>query len=36
MELKKINLSKDKNSEHSVQIRSILGKSFDQNEIGLI
>jgi len=36
MELKKLNLSKDKNNENSVQIRSILGKSFDQNEIELI
>jgi len=36
IELKKINLSKDKNSEYAVQIRSILGKSFDENEIELI
>ena len=35
-ELKKLNLSKDKNSEYAVQIRSILGKSFDEGEIGLI
>ena len=36
IELKKLNLSKDKNSEYAVQIRSILGKSFDENEIELI
>jgi len=31
-ELKVLNLSKDKNSEYSVQIKSILGKSFEDNE----
>jgi len=36
IELKKLNLSKDKNSEYAVQIKSILGKSFDEGEIGLI
>tara|TARA_B100000965_G_scaffold396277_1_gene410955 strand:+ start:820 stop:3345 length:2526 start_codon:yes stop_codon:yes gene_type:complete len=36
IELKKLNLSKDKNSEYAVQIRSILGKSFNEDEIELI
>ena len=31
--LKKLNLSKDKNSEYSFQIKSILGKSFEDEEI---
>ena len=31
--LKKINLSKDKNSEQTNQIKTILGNSFDDNEI---
>ncbi len=31
--LKKINLSKDKNNEYSLQIKSILGKSFEDNQI---
>ena len=31
-ELKVLNLSKDKNSQYSVQIKSILGKSFEDNE----
>ncbi len=35
-ELKKLNLSKDKTSEYSVQIKSILGKSFEDNEIDSI
>ncbi len=35
-ELKKFNLTKDKNNESSIQIKSILGKSFNDNEIGLI
>ena len=34
--LKKLNLSKDKNSEYSVQIKSILGKSFEDKEISSI
>jgi len=32
-DLKKINLSKDKNNEYSLQIKSILGKSFEDNQI---
>ena len=32
-ELKKLNLTKDKDSEHSIQIKSILGKSFNDSEI---
>ena len=32
-ELKKLNLSKDKNSEYAAQIKSILGKSFEDSEI---
>ena len=36
LELKKLNLSKDKNSENSVQIKSILGKSFEDKEISSI
>ncbi len=36
MELKKLNLTKDKNNENSIQIKSILGKSFDDNEISSI
>ncbi len=35
-ELKKSNLTKDKNNENSMQIKSILGKSFNQNEISSI
>jgi len=35
-ELKKINLAKDNNNEQSVQIKSILGKSFEENEINKI
>ena len=35
-ELKKLNLTKDKNNESSIQIKSILGKSFNDNEIGSI
>ena len=35
-ELKKLNLSKDKNSEYSVQIKSILGKSFEDKEVSSI
>ncbi len=35
-ELKKLNLSKDKNSEYSIQLKSILGKSFEDNEFNLI
>ena len=35
-ELKKLNLSKDKNNEHSIQLKSILGKSFEDNEINSI
>ena len=35
-ELKELNLSKDKNNEHSIQLKSILGKSFEDNEINSI
>tara|TARA_B100001540_G_scaffold92675_1_gene83641 strand:+ start:2582 stop:5101 length:2520 start_codon:yes stop_codon:yes gene_type:complete len=35
-ELKKLNLTKDKNNENSIQIKSILGKSFNDNEINSI
>ena len=35
-ELKKLNLTKDKNNENSIQIKSILGKSFNDNEISSI
>ncbi len=35
-ELKKLNLTKDKNSENSIQIKSILGKSFNDSEINSI
>ena len=35
-ELKKLNLAKDKNSENSIQIKSILGKSFNESEINSI
>ena len=35
-ELKKLNLSKDKNNENSIQIKSIFGKSFNDSEIGSI
>tara|TARA_Y100001970_G_scaffold9028_1_gene10485 strand:+ start:73 stop:2598 length:2526 start_codon:yes stop_codon:yes gene_type:complete len=35
-ELKKLNLTKDKNNESSIQIKSILGKSFDENELNSI
>jgi len=36
IELKKLNLSKDKNNEYSIQIKSILGKSFEDQEISSI
>ncbi len=36
IDLKKLNLSKGNNSEHSVQIKSILGKSFEDKEISSI
>ncbi len=35
-ELKKLNLSKDKNNEHFIQLKSILGKSFEDDEINSI
>jgi len=35
-ELKKLNLAKDKNNENSIQIKSILGKSFNDSEISSI
>ncbi len=35
-ELKKLNLTKDKNNENSIQIKSILGKSFEDSEINSI
>ena len=35
-ELKKLNLTKDKNNENSIQIKSIIGKSFNDNEISSI
>ena len=35
-ELKNLNLSKDKNSEHNVQIKSILGKAYNDSEINSI
>ena len=35
-ELKKLNVTKDKNNENSIQIKSILGKSFHDNEISSI
>jgi len=35
-ELKKVNLTKDKNSENSIQIKAILGKSFNDSEINSI
>ncbi len=35
-ELKKLNLTKDKNNENSIQIKSILGKSFNEDEISSI
>ncbi len=35
-ELKKLNLTKDKNNENSIQIKSIFGKSFNDSEIGSI
>ncbi len=35
-ELKNLNLSKDKNSEHNVQIKSILGKAYNDTEINSI
>ncbi len=34
--LKKLNLTKDKNNESSIQIKSILGKSFNDTEISSI
>tara|TARA_Y100000590_G_scaffold463797_1_gene631497 strand:- start:661 stop:1494 length:834 start_codon:yes stop_codon:yes gene_type:complete len=36
IELKKLNLSKDKNSDQATQIKSILGKSFDEKDINSI
>jgi len=35
-ELRKLNLSKDRNNEHFIQLKSILGKSFEDNEINSI
>ncbi len=35
-DLKKLNLSKDQNSEQAAQIKSILGKSFEDNNINSI
>jgi len=35
-ELKKLNLTKDISNENTIQIKSILGKSFNENEINLI
>ncbi len=35
-DLKKLNLTKDKNNEYTTQIKSILGKSFEDNEINSI
>ena len=35
-ELKKLNLSNDKDSENSLQIKPILGKSFEENELNSI
>ena len=35
-ELKKLNLTKDINNENSIQIKSVLGKSFDENELSSI
>ena len=35
-ELKKLNLTKNKNNENSIQIKSIFGKSFNDSEIGSI
>ena len=35
-ELKKLNLTKDKNNENSIQIKSIFGKSFNDSEIDSI
>ena len=35
-ELKKLNLTKDKNNENSIQIKSILGKSYKDSEINSI
>tara|TARA_Y100000741_G_scaffold160266_1_gene120971 strand:- start:466 stop:2985 length:2520 start_codon:yes stop_codon:yes gene_type:complete len=35
-DLKKLNLTKDKNNENSIQIKSILGKSFEENELNSI
>ncbi len=35
-ELKKFNLSKDNNNEQTVQIKSILGKSFEKDEVSKI
>ncbi len=35
-ELKNLNLSKDQNSEYTIQIKSILGKSFEDSEIDKI
>tara|TARA_Y100000590_G_scaffold421719_2_gene525710 strand:+ start:975 stop:3509 length:2535 start_codon:yes stop_codon:yes gene_type:complete len=33
IEIKKLNLSKDSNSEYTTQIKSVLGKSFEDDEI---
>ena len=35
-DLKNLNLTKDKNNEYTTQIKSILGKSFEDNEINSI
>ena len=34
--LKKLNLSKDQNNEQTIQLKSVLGKSFEDNEINLM
>ena len=36
VELKKLNLTKDINNENTIQIKSILGKSFNENEINSV
>jgi len=36
IELKKLNLTKDINNENTIQIKSILGKSFNENEINSV
>ena len=35
-ELKKSNLTKDKNNDQTIQVKSILGKSFEDNEINSV